>query len=254
MKLVSWNVNGVRAIAKKDFKSQRTTIDADYLCLQETKAQVHEVEKALDLSDDLHLYANESVRKGYSGTATIAKKEPLKVSYGMGIEEHDQEGRITTADCHQFYLVNVYVPNSGRELVRLEYRSKWDRDFLAYLKQLETTKPVIVCGDFNVAHQAIDLKNPKSNYNKTSGYTQTEIDGFSTFLNHGFIDTYRYFNPEKIAYSYWSFRMNARANNVGWRIDYFLISQQLKENILDAFILPDYLGSDHCPIGINLQF
>ena len=171
----------------------------------------------------------------------------------MGVEEHDTEGRIITAEYDKFYLVNVYVPNSGRELVRLDYRSEWDKDFLRYLQQLDAEKPVVACGDFNVAHQAMDLKNPKSNYNKTAGYTQVEIDGFSGFLAGGFIDTFRRQHPDEIAYSYWSFRMNARANNVGWRIDYFLISQRLEEYLVESFILPQYMGSDHCPVGIELE-
>ena len=254
MKILSWNVNGIRAIAKKGFEEARVSLNSDILCLQETKAQIAEVEKALDLSNGSPLFINHAERKGYSGTAVISVKEPLKVTYGMGIETHDREGRIITAEYDRFFLVNVYVPNSGRELVRLDYRAVWDKDFSNYLQQLDRSKPVVACGDFNVAHQAIDLKNPKSNYNKTAGYTQVEIDGFSNILSGGFIDTFRHRYPEEIAYSYWSFRMNARANNVGWRIDYFLISQRLEKNLVDAFILPDYMGSDHCPVGIELNF
>lgn len=254
MKIVSWNVNGIRAIAKKGFAESRLALNSDMLCLQETKAQTAEVEKALALSDHQPLYINHAERKGYSGTAIISEKMPLKVTYDMGVEAHDSEGRIITAEYDRFYLVNVYVPNSGRELVRLDYRSGWDRDFLRYLQQLDHQKPVVACGDFNVAHQAMDLKNPKSNYNKTAGYTQVEIDGFSNILAGGFIDTFRYRHPDEIAYSYWSFRMNARANNVGWRIDYFLISERLEKHLVDSFILPHYMGSDHCPVGIRLDF
>ncbi|MDN5217225.1 exodeoxyribonuclease III [Fulvivirgaceae bacterium BMA12] len=253
MKIISWNVNGIRAIAKKGFEESRSSLNADVLCLQETKAQVSQVEETLALPDNLPLYANHAERKGYSGTATISQTEPLKVTYDMGIAEHDNEGRIVTAEYDKFYLVNVYVPNSGRELVRLDYRSQWDQDFLKYLQQLDQKKPVIACGDFNVAHQAMDLKNPKSNYNKTAGYTQVEIDGFTNFLSGGFIDTFRHQHPEEVAYSYWSFRMNARANNVGWRIDYFLISERIEKNLSNSFILPQYMGSDHCPVGIELN-
>ncbi len=254
MKILSWNVNGVRAIAKKGFEEARKSLDGDILCLQETKAQVSEVEVALDLKGEAQFYANQAERKGYSGTAIISKNEPLNVQYGIGIDEHDQEGRVITAEYKDFYLVNVYVPNSGRELVRLDYRATWDKAFLAYLQSLDKEKPVIACGDFNVAHQAMDLKNPKSNYNKTAGYTQVEIDGFSTMLAGGFIDSFRMQHPEEIAYSYWSFRMGARQRNVGWRIDYMLISNRLEDKLTSSFILPDYMGSDHCPIGIELAF
>ena len=254
MKIISWNVNGIRAIAKKGFEASRLALNTNILCLQETKAQIAEVEKALALPDHESLYINHAERKGYSGTAIISQNEPVKVNYDIGVEVHDTEGRVITAEYDQFYLVNVYVPNSGRELVRLDYRADWDRDFLKYLKQLDKQKPVVVCGDFNVAHQAMDLKNPKSNYNKTAGYTQVEIDGFSNLLAGGFIDTFRHQHPDEVAYSYWSFRMNARAKNVGWRIDYFVISKRLEKHLLNSFILPNYLGSDHCPVGIELDF
>lgn len=253
MKLVSWNVNGIRAMAKKGFSDLRKEINADVLCLQETKAQVHQVEEALDLESGLTMFANEAEKKGYSGTAVITKENPSQVEFKLGIDEHDQEGRIVTAEYPAFYLVNVYTPNSGNALVRLDYRAEWDKAFLDYMLSLEKHKPVVVCGDLNVAHQAIDLKHPKSNYNKTAGYTQIEIDGLSNILNAGYIDSFRHFYPEKIAYSYWSFRMNARANNVGWRIDYFLVSEQLKDQLKSAFILPEYMGSDHCPVGIELD-
>jgi exodeoxyribonuclease-3 len=253
MKLVSWNVNGIRAISKKGFTDMRKEIDADVLCLQETKAQVHQVEEALDLEAGLVSYANEAERKGYSGTALITKSNPSQLIYKLGVEEHDKEGRITAAEFPDFYLVNVYTPNSGNLLVRLDYRVQWDKDFLIFIKALESHKPVIICGDLNVAHQPIDLKHPKSNYNKTSGYTQKEIDGLSNILNEGYIDSFRFQHPETVAYSYWSFRMNARANNVGWRIDYFLVSDQLKDKIKSSFILKKYEGSDHCPVGIEIE-
>lgn len=253
MKILSWNVNGIRAIAKKGFDEARLALNGDILCLQETKAQVNEVEIALGLDGEVMQYANQAERKGYSGTAVITQHRPLEVVYDIGKQEHDQEGRVITAEYENFYLVNVYVPNSGRELVRLDYRSTWDKDFLSYLQSLDKKKPVVACGDFNVAHQAMDLKNPKSNYNKTAGYTQVEIDGFSNLLAGGFTDTFRRQHPDEIAYSYWSFRMGARARNVGWRIDYFLISERLEDKLINSFILPDYMGSDHCPIGIELD-
>jgi exodeoxyribonuclease-3 len=253
MKLVSWNVNGIRAILKKDFLTSVKDIGPDVLCLQETKAQKAEVEKALAGLPEYHLYTNSAVKKGYSSTAILSKKEPLNVTNDMGVEEHDQEGRVQCAEYDDFYLVNVYVPNSGQGLKRLDYRQKWDKDFRKYLTDLQEKKPVIVCGDFNVAHQAIDLKNDKSNYNKTSGYTQVEIDGMTALQNAGFIDTFRKLHPDKEAYSYWSYRFNARARNTGWRIDYFLVSERLMEKVVRSEILPDYLGSDHCPVELKLD-
>jgi len=253
MRIISWNVNGIRAIAKKGFEDMRQKLNADILCLQETKAQVSQVEEIFTPIQQIHIYANEAQRKGYSGTALVTPHEPLTVKFDIGTEAHDLEGRVITAEYQDFYLVNVYVPNSGNGLVRLDYRQEWDRDFLQYVKNLDEVKPVIICGDLNVAHQAMDLKNPKSNYNKTAGYTQIEIDGFSNLLAGGFVDTFRWQYPDTIAYSYWSFRFNARQNNVGWRIDYFLISEKLKSRLKKAFILPDFLGSDHCPVGIELN-
>ncbi|MEN8790075.1 MAG: exodeoxyribonuclease III, partial [Flavobacteriaceae bacterium] len=220
MKIVSWNVNGIRAIIKKDFIKSVKSISADIMCLQETKAQDHETAEAIKPLGNFHFYHNAAEKKGYSSTAVLSRPEPKVISMDMGIAEHDSEGRIICLDYEHFYLVNVYVPNSGQNLVRLDYRQQWDADFLKYLKAKEKTKPVIVCGDLNVAHRPIDLKNDKSNYNKTAGYTQVEIDGMDNIIKAGFIDTFRYFQPEEVAYSYWSYRFKARERNVGWRIDY----------------------------------
>jgi len=253
MKLISCNVNGVRAIMKKDFQKSVKDLDADILCLQETKANTEQVKIALELVDGYHVYANASkARKGYSGTAILARETPLNVFYDMGVEEHDQEGRVITAEFAEYYVVTVYVPNSGNELVRLDYRSQWDIDFLNYLKKLEQMKPVIICGDFNVAHEPIDLARPKPNYNKSAGYTQREIDGFNGFIHHGFVDTFRNKYPEEVKYSWWSYRAGAREKNVGWRIDYFLVSQSFMPKVNEAFILNDFYGSDHCPLGISI--
>lgn len=253
MKLVSWNVNGVRAIMKKDFIKSVEALDTDVLCLQETKASSEQSKIALELLDGYHVAANGSkARKGYSGTAILSRKKPISISYDMGVETHDQEGRITTAEFEDFYIVNVYVPNSGNELVRLDYRSQWDLDFKNYLKSLEKTKPVVVCGDFNVAHQPIDLARPKPNYNKSAGYTQKEIDGFTGFIDSGFVDTFRHFHPDEVKYTWWSYRAGAREKNVGWRIDYFLVSKSLLPKVKKAFIENDFMGSDHCPLGIEV--
>jgi len=254
MKIISWNVNGIRAIIKKDFDKNVKKLNPDILCLQETKANTEQVKDTVQLLDGYHVAANASKgRKGYSGTAILSKQKPLSVSFDMGIIEHDQEGRITTAEFEGYYIVNVYVPNSGNELVRLGYRKTWDQAFLSYLNSLEKVKPVIICGDFNVAHQPIDIARPKANYNKSAGYTQDEIDGFSRFIENGWVDTFRHLYPEEVKYSWWSFRANARENNIGWRIDYFLMSKTLLPKIEDAFILNDYLGSDHCPVGVLLK-
>ena len=252
MKLCSWNVNGLRAIIKKDFFEIITKIDSDILCLQETKAQDKEVLNALSSLSGYNLYINSATKKGYSGTALLSKVEPISCTNDMGIIEHDQEGRIQCAEYENFYLVNVYVPNSGQELKRLAYRKSWDADFLNFLKNLEKVKPIIIAGDFNVAHQSIDLKNDKSNYNKTAGYTQIEIDGMTNLINAGFVDTFRHLHPTKIAYSYWSYRFKARERNAGWRIDYFLMSTSLVDKIKSATILIEYYGSDHCPIGLEI--
>lgn len=253
MRIISWNVNGIRAIIKKDFFKDLKTINPDILCLQETKAQPGEVEKALTQMEGYHHYYNSADRKGYSGTALLSKEKPISITRDMGVPEHDKEGRVICAEYNDFYLVNTYVPNSGSKLVRLTYREKWDRDFQKYLKELEKTKPVILCGDLNVAHQAIDLKNDKANYNKSAGYTQVEIDGMTRLLDAGFVDTFRQLHPDQVTYSYWSYRFRARERNTGWRIDYFVVSKQLMDNVEESNILTEYYGSDHCPIELKLN-
>ncbi len=257
MKIVSWNVNGIRSIVKKDFKTSVYEINPDVLCLQETKAQKSEVSKALhDFKSDYELVCNSAEKKGYSGVAFLFKQQqPINVVEDMDVVEHDAEGRIISAEFQDFYLVNVYVPNSGvNGLGRLDYRQKWDQGFLKFLKDLEKKKPVIVCGDFNVAHRPIDIKNDKSNYNKSAGYTQPEIDGMDNFINAGFVDIFRHLHPEKVAYTYWDYRFKARERNVGWRIDYFLISQSLVDKVKSAEIYSEFYGSDHCPIGLDIEF
>lgn len=253
MKLISWNVNGIRAAIKKDFHQSLEAMATDVLCLQETKAQPDQVVEALADINGYYLYTNSAVKKGYSGTAILSKKEPLNVYTDIGIEEHDQEGRVITAEFNDFYLVTVYTPNSGSELKRLEYRQGWDADFLSYLKELEATKPVVVCGDLNVAHAEIDLARPKQNYNKSAGYMQEEIDGFDNLVKAGFVDSYRHVKPEEVKYSWWSYRAGARGKNIGWRIDYFLTSQSIAKRIQDAEILNDVMGSDHCPVVLELD-
>ncbi len=253
--LVSWNVNGIRAIVKKDFLKDVREMDPDVLCLQETKGQPEEVKSALQLLDGYDVSVNSSkARKGYSGTAILSKQKPLEVTYDMGIEEHDQEGRVITAEFDQFHLVTVYTPNSGEGMKRLEYRQEWDAAFRDHITSLEEKKPVILCGDLNVAHTEIDLARPKPNYNKTSGYTQAEIDGLDNLLSAGYIDTFRMFYPEEVKYSWWNYKFNARSRNVGWRIDYFLASEALKGHISAAEIYNEYLGSDHCPVGLKMNF
>ncbi|OAH97266.1 exodeoxyribonuclease III [Methylomonas methanica] len=252
MKIISWNVNGIRAVQTKGFTETLAALDADCVLLQETKAQDDQVKKALEGVDGYHLYSNSADRKGYSGVAILSRQPPLQVVHDMGIAEHDQEGRVIVAEFETFYLLNVYVPNSGDGLARLDYRQTWDKEFLAYMQKLQSKKPLIACGDFNVAHQAIDIARPKANYNKSAGYTQVEIDGFSNFVAAGLVDSFRHLHPDTVAYSWWSYRANARANNIGWRIDYVLTSQALTGQIKDAFILPDVTGSDHCPVGIEL--
>ncbi|MCK0190356.1 exodeoxyribonuclease III [Arenibacter sp. F20364] len=254
MRIISWNVNGIRAVAKKDFFESVNKMAPDILCLQETKAQDHEVEETLSAMEHYTMHSNSADKKGYSGTALISKTEPLAVTRDMQVTEHDSEGRILCAEYNDFYLVNVYVPNSGQQLDRLDYRKQWDVDFLNYLKNLEKTKPVIACGDFNVAHRAMDLKNDKSNYNKTAGYTQIEIDGMDNFVKSGFVDSFRHFHPDTVAYTYWSYRFKSRERNTGWRIDYFLVSKSLVDRIKSVDILSDYFGSDHCPISLDIEF
>ena len=253
MTIISWNVNGLRAIVKKDFFESIKMLNPDILCLQETKAKDEEVKKALTPIADYHIFSNSADKKGYSGTSILSKGSPIKITNDMDVLEHDREGRVICAEYQGFYLVNVYVPNSGQQLDRLEYRKKWDADFLNYLKNLEKTKPVIVCGDFNVAHRPIDLKNDKSNYNKTAGYTQVEIDGMGNYINAGFVDSFRYLYPNEIAYTYWSYRFKARERNVGWRIDYFLISKSIIDKIKSVGILFNIYGSDHCPIKLEVD-
>ncbi|MAP80771.1 MAG: exodeoxyribonuclease III [Aequorivita sp.] len=252
MKIISWNINGVRAITQKDFFKDIETINSEILCLQETKAQDTQVEKALAQLTGYHQYYNSAERKGYSGVAVLSKSKPLSVTFDMGVAQHDNEGRVISAEYENFYLVNVYVPNSGQKLERLDYRKEWDDHFRAYLKNLEKTKPVILCGDLNVAHRAIDLKNDKSNYNKTAGYTQVEIDGMDKLLKAGFVDSYRHFNPETEAYTYWSYRFKARERNTGWRLDYFIVSENLLPQVKSSTILSQYFGSDHCPIQLEI--
>ncbi len=253
MKIISFNVNGIRAIVQKSFIQDMQTLNADVICLQETKASVEQVKAALTDLSGYHIFANESVRKGYSGTAILTKTEPLSVTYDMNIEEHDQEGRVICAEYADFYLVTVYTPNSGSELLRLDYRQQWDADFLNYLKELEIIKPVVVCGDLNVAHTEIDLARPKANYNKSAGFMQQEIDGIDAYISEGFIDSFRHFNQDEVKYSWWSYRGGARQKNVGWRIDYFLVSKKLVPQIKSAFILNEIMGSDHCPVGIEFS-
>lgn len=252
MKLISWNVNGIRAVVGRTFLDQFAAMDADIFCIQETKAQDDQVAEALSSLTDYHISSNSAEKKGYSGTCIISKRKPISVTKDMGIDEHDNEGRVLAAEFEDFYIVNVYVPNSGEGLKRLDYRSTWDVDFAKYLASLRTKKNIIVTGDFNVAHQAIDLARPKENYNKTSGYTQVEIDGLDNILKVGLIDSYRVFHPETVQYSFWSARFGARAKNLGWRIDYFLVDERMSGNIKEAFILDQELGSDHCPIGLEI--
>jgi exodeoxyribonuclease III len=252
--LVCWNVNGIRSIIKKDFLKDVKAMAPDMLCLQETKASVEEVKNVLELMPDYKGFVNASkARQGYSGTAILAKNEPISVTYDMAIEEHDQEGRIVTAEFETFFLVTVYTPNAGEGLKRLDYRQKWDEAFRTYVTGLNRRKPVVICGDLNVAHQPIDIARAKDNYNKSAGYTQIEIDGFQKLLDAGFVDTFRHFHPEEVKYTYWNYMFNARARNVGWRIDYFLVSKSILGNVKSATIYNEYYGSDHCPIGLELE-
>lgn len=250
MKFISWNVNGLRACAAKGFEETFRKLDADFFCLQETKMQAGQLDMEFEGYRSFWNYAE---KKGYSGTAIFTKHEPVGVTYGMGIDEHDHEGRVITMEMPEFYLVDVYTPNSQDELARLDYRMKWEDDFRAYLKGLEKKKPVIVCGDLNVAHKEIDLKNPKTN-RRNAGFTDEERAKFSTLLESGFIDTFRYFYPDAEGiYSWWSYRFRSREKNAGWRIDYFLVSQALKGRIESASIHTGILGSDHCPVELVLR-
>lgn len=253
MKLISFNVNGIRATVKKGLYDSIARMNPDILCLQETKANDEQVREALAGLNGYEIYTNSAEKAGYSGTAILTKIKPLSVANGIGLKEFDNQGRTITAEFEHFFVVNTYVPNSGQDLVKLDYRVEWDKALLAYLLNLEKKKPVIWCGDMNVAHQAIDLANPKSNYNKTAGYTQKEIDGLTNYVQSGFVDTFRHFYPEVVKYSWWSARFNSRAKNVGWRIDYFMLSKKLLDQVKDAFILNEIEGSDHCPVGIDLK-
>ena len=249
MKIVSWNVAGFRACLKKGFVDFFDNIDADIVCLQEVKATMDQIEFK---PSNYHMYLNTADKKGYSGTLIYSKIEPISIKYGMGIDEHDHEGRMITLEFDKFYLVNQYVPNVKRDLSRLDYRMKWEDDFRTYLKTLEQNKPVIVCGDFNVAHTEIDIKNAKANIGN-AGFTYEERDKFTELLNNGFIDTFRYLNPDKTdAYSWWSYMGHARENNVGWRLDYFVVSKDLMNEVVDSMIYREIYGSDHCPIGLDL--
>ena len=250
MKMISWNVNGLRACMNKDFMAFFKDIDADIFCLQETKLQEGQIDFA---PEGYYCYWNYAEKKGYSGTAIFTKREPLNVKYGMGIEEHDKEGRLITLEFDDFYFATVYVPNSQRELARLDYRMKWEEDFRNYILSLESAKPVIYCGDLNVAHKEIDLKNPKTNHNN-AGFTDDEREKLSVLLDSGFTDTFRYFYPDlQGAYSWWSYMFKAREKNAGWRIDYFITSKSLDGKLIDAKIHSDIFGSDHCPIELAID-
>lgn len=251
MKLISWNVNGLRAVYNKNFKEIFELLDADIFCIQETKMQ--EGQLAVEF-DGYEKFFNSAVRKGYSGTAVFSKIKPISVSYGIGIEEFDNEGRVITLEYDKFYLVNCYTPNSQRELTRLEYRMQWEDNFRTYLKNLDDIKPVILCGDLNVAHEEIDLKNPKTNRGN-AGFTDEEREKFSKLLESGFIDSFRYLYPEKKdCYSWWSYMGRAREKNIGWRIDYFVVSKKAKTNIIDSKIHQEIYGSDHCPVELDIKF
>ena len=250
MKLISWNVNGLRACITKGFNDFFKEIDADMFCIQETKMQEDQAKEIQ--FEGYHRFMNSAVKKGYSGTMVFTKQEPLSVTYGLGIEEHDQEGRIITLEYEKFYLVCCYTPNSKRELERLDYRMIWEDEILKYFKKLEETKPVVYCGDLNVAHCEIDIKNPATNHH-SAGFTDEERNKFSVLLSNGFIDTYRYMYPDKVEYSWWSYMRQAREKNIGWRIDYFVVSDALKQNIEDAKIHTSVLGSDHCPIELDIK-
>ena len=250
MKLISWNVNGLRAVMNKGFKDFFNSIDADVFCVQETKMQEGQIEFA---PENYYVYFNSAIKKGYSGTALISKIKPINVAYGINMEEHDSEGRVITAEYEKFYLVNCYTPNSQRELTRLDYRMQWEDDFRAYLCMLQNEKPVILCGDLNVAHNEIDLKNP-SNNRHNAGLTEEERGKMTALLNAGFIDTFRYMYPDKKeCYSWWSYMFHAREKNAGWRIDYFITSENLKNKIKDSKIHTEVFGSDHCPVELDIE-
>ena len=253
-KIISWNVNGIRAVAGKNLYHFIDETDADILCFQETKATEDQVAEVLNAKPQYHVFANSATKKGYSGVAIASKTKPVNVTNGIGIAEHDDEGRIITAEFETFYLVCGYIPNAGEGLKRLEYRSEWDKALLSFINKLrDSGKGVIITGDFNVAHKPIDLARPKENYNKTAGYTQVEIDGMNAFTDADWTDSYRHINGDKIQYSFWSVRFGARAKNLGWRIDYFLVSRNLVNKVTNSEILDHVLGSDHCPIALYLE-
>lgn len=251
MKIVSWNVNGIRACINKGFNDFFKEVNADIFCIQETKLQPEQAENIE--FDGYTKYINSAVKKGYSGTMIFTKKKPLNVTYDLGIEEFDKEGRIITLEYDKFFIVNCYTPNSKRELERLDYRMKWEDEVRGYLKKLDEIKPVIYCGDLNVAHEEIDIKNPKTNH-FSAGFTDQEREKMTELLNSGFIDTYRYLYPDKVMYSWWSYMRQAREKNIGWRIDYIIVSDALKNNLKEADILTQVLGSDHCPISLDIEF
>jgi exodeoxyribonuclease-3 len=251
---VSWNVNGIRAIIKKGFLETVKELNPAVLCLQETKASEEEALETLQALKGYHVFVNFSkARKGYSGTALISREEPVNVTYDIGYEEFDQEGRVIAAEFDTHFLVTVYTPNAGDGLARIDYRERWDQEFGAYVAWLRKRKPVIVCGDLNVAHQPIDLAHPKENYNKSAGYTQKEIDGFSRLLSGGMVDTFRHFHPGEVKYTYWNYYTFGRDKNVGWRIDHFLVDTRMMPAVKDAYIYNDYHGSDHCPVGLEVD-
>ena len=254
MKLISWNVNGLRAVITKGFQDFFNKIDADIFCLQETKMQEEQIDDNIkNIFKNYYSYWNSAEKKGYSGTAIFSKQKPISVKYGIGIEEHDKEGRVITLEFEKFYMVNCYTPNSKRELERLEYRMIWEDEFRNYLLMLNETKPVIICGDLNVAHKEIDLKNPKSN-RRNAGFTDEERDKMTKLLNAGFTDTFRYLYPDKTEmYSWWSYMFKAREKNAGWRIDYFIVSKSIETNIKESYIYSEVLGSDHCPVGLEIN-
>jgi exodeoxyribonuclease III len=253
IRILSWNVNGMRAIVKKGIYETIPGFKADIICFQETKAQPETMPPMQTGVPGYDLVFNSAVQKGYSGTAVLSRIKPVKHWMGTDNELHGQEGRVITMEFEDFYLMNVYVPNSGQELKRLDYRKEWDAHLRDYIQALDKKKPVVFTGDLNVAHEPIDLARPKENYNKVAGYTQVEIDGFKEFLKIDLVDTFRYFNKDKIQYTYWSQRFNARAAGIGWRIDYFLVSRRWMNHVKDAFILDQVMGSDHCPVGIDVE-
>ena len=255
MKLVSWNVNGLRAVINKGFKDFFKEIDADIFCMQETKMQENQLDDNIkEIFKGYNAYWNSAEKKGYSGTAIITKSKPLNVKYGIGIEEHDKEGRVITLEFEKFYMVNCYTPNSKRELERLDYRMIWEDAFRNYLVELNKEKPVIICGDLNVAHKEIDLKNPKTN-RRNAGFTDEEREKMTELLNAGFTDTFRYLYPDKTeAYTWWSYMFKAREKNAGWRIDYFIVSNSIKDKIKESYTYSEVMGSDHCPVGLDIDF